>query len=252
MRVEVNGHLASATELRHPALVNYGHLTALQVRAGRVRGLDLHLARLDAANRELFGAGLDGDLVRRHLRHALAELADAAVRITVYQPDGHEQVSVLVAVRAPVDPPARPVRLKTVAYQRPLPHVKHTGGFAQIHFGRLAVRAGFDDALLVGPDGVVSETATGNVAMVDGVGVGVVWPDAPCLAGITMRLLETTVSSNRAPVRVADLPSYAGMIATNSIGIVAVDQVDDVRIPVDRDMLATIMRGYESVAWQSI
>ena len=42
------------------ALGSYGHFTAMQVRAGATRGLPLHLARLDAANRELFGVPLAG------------------------------------------------------------------------------------------------------------------------------------------------------------------------------------------------
>ena len=53
------------------ALGSYGHFTAMQVRAGATRGLPLHLARLDAANRELFGVPLAGQ-------------ADASVRVYVY------------------------------------------------------------------------------------------------------------------------------------------------------------------------
>lgn len=33
----------------------------MQVRDLRTRGLDLHLARLDAAQREIYGTGLDGE-----------------------------------------------------------------------------------------------------------------------------------------------------------------------------------------------
>jgi hypothetical protein len=48
-----------------------GHFTAIQVRGDAVRGLGLHLSRLDLATRELFGTGLDGELVRGYIRHAL-------------------------------------------------------------------------------------------------------------------------------------------------------------------------------------
>ena len=64
MRVEVDGREATDERLRFPAFA-YGHFTAMQVRAGCVRGLDLHLRRLDAANRELFDAGQD--VVDRHV-----------------------------------------------------------------------------------------------------------------------------------------------------------------------------------------
>jgi branched-subunit amino acid aminotransferase/4-amino-4-deoxychorismate lyase len=85
-RIEVNGHPATAEELSHPALVNYGHFTAMQVRGGRTRGIDLHLARLDSANNVLFGAGLDAQLVRERIRHALGDIQDAAVRVSVFWP----------------------------------------------------------------------------------------------------------------------------------------------------------------------
>jgi branched-subunit amino acid aminotransferase/4-amino-4-deoxychorismate lyase len=75
LRVEVNGGPATAGQLANPAIVNDGHFTAMQVRGGAVRGLRLHLARLDSATRELFWTGLDGELVRAHVRHALG--ADA-------------------------------------------------------------------------------------------------------------------------------------------------------------------------------
>ncbi len=60
LRTEVDGREATAEQLRFPAFT-YGHFTAMQIRGRKVRGLALHLARLDAANRELFGVGLDGD-----------------------------------------------------------------------------------------------------------------------------------------------------------------------------------------------
>lgn len=51
---EFDGRPATEEDLGRALFFNYGHFTAMQVRGGRVRGLDLHLARLDAANRELF------------------------------------------------------------------------------------------------------------------------------------------------------------------------------------------------------
>ncbi len=57
LRAEVDGREATAEQLRFPAFA-YGHFTAMQIRGRSVRGLELHLSRLDAANRELFGAGL--------------------------------------------------------------------------------------------------------------------------------------------------------------------------------------------------
>jgi branched-subunit amino acid aminotransferase/4-amino-4-deoxychorismate lyase len=101
--------------------VNYGHFTAMQIRGGKVRGLELHLARLATATRELFGTELDGNRVRGHIRHALGRLVDASVFVTVFWPDAEDQPSVMVTVRPPVDVPTAPQRLQSVTYQRESP-----------------------------------------------------------------------------------------------------------------------------------
>ena len=75
-----------------------GHFTALQVRDGKTLGLEFHLARLDAATRELFGLGLDGDRVRRYFRHTLADdVEDATVRVNVFRPGTDDDISVMVS-----------------------------------------------------------------------------------------------------------------------------------------------------------
>lgn len=246
--IEIDGRPATAATLAHPALVNYGHLTVMQVRDGRTRGLALHLARLDEANRELFGEGLDGERVRELLRHALRDVRDASVRVGVFRPD--DAVSVMVAVRPPRPEPDRPWTLRTAVYERPAAHVKHLGTFGQIYHGRRAESAGYDDALLVDRDGVVSEGAITNLGCHDG--SSVVWPDAPALHGITMRLLERAVPSRRAPVHVTDLSSYATVFVTNSGGIAAVSRVDDVRLPVSEPIMKSLTEAYASVPWDLI
>jgi len=79
--IEIDG-VAATVDALAPTLGGYGHFTAMQIRDGRVRGLPFHLARLDGATRELFGASLDGARVRELVRHGLAsaERADASVR----------------------------------------------------------------------------------------------------------------------------------------------------------------------------
>jgi branched-subunit amino acid aminotransferase/4-amino-4-deoxychorismate lyase len=255
IRVEVDGRTATADQLQHPALVNYGHYTAMQVRDGRTRGLALHLDRLAAGTRELFDTGVDSDLIRSHIRHALSAVRDASVRVGVFLSDSRGPASVLVAVRPPVEPPSRPQALKSVPYQRPVPHIKHAGSFAQIYYGRLAGRHGFDDALLTGPGGVISEAGISNVAVHDG--TALVWPDAPCLAGITMQLLRPRldgagVPTRRGPVHLADIGSVVAAFVTNSYGIVPVGRIDDTAIPVDPDLTKTVLDVYESVAWDPI
>jgi branched-subunit amino acid aminotransferase/4-amino-4-deoxychorismate lyase len=254
LRTEVDGREATAEQLRFPAFT-YGHFTAMQIRGRSVRGLALHLSRLDAANRELFDAGLDGDLVRDLIRHALGDdMADASVRVYVGR-NGPDDVSTMITVRGPIEVAAEPVGLMSVPYQRSEPHIKHLADHGQVYHRRRAALAGFDDALLTGADGVISECGIANIAFFDG--TSVVWPDAPALQGITMQLVEprlagTGVPTRRGPVHLADLGSYRAAFVTNSRGIVPVARIDERPMTVDRDLMRTVAEVYGSVLWDTI
>jgi branched-subunit amino acid aminotransferase/4-amino-4-deoxychorismate lyase len=161
----------------------------------------------------------------------------------------------MVAVRPPVDTPSLPQTLMSVPYQRPVPHLKHAGSFGQTYYGRRAEQHGFDDALLTGPDGSISEAGISNIAFSDG--DTVIWPDAPCLAGITMQLLEPRLPAaglptRRAPVHLADLASVAAAFVTNSRGVAPVGRIDDTTIPVNPSLMKAITEIYESISWDPI
>jgi branched-subunit amino acid aminotransferase/4-amino-4-deoxychorismate lyase len=251
--VEVDGRPASAEQLKAAALDGYGHFTAMQVRDKRVRGLDLHLTRLDSANREMFGSGVDAEIVRRYIGHALGEVRDGSVRVYVRQP--RDLPSLMVTVRPPAAMAAPPWRLMSVPYQRSVAHIKHLGDFGQRFYGRLAERAGFDEALLTGPGGVISEGSITNVGFFDG--DTVIWPEAPCLAGITMQLVEAAfaghgIRSSRREVRLADVAGFSGVFVTNARGIAPVGQVDDVLADVDAAMMKALTAAFESASWDVI
>ncbi|MET7615659.1 aminotransferase class IV family protein [Streptomyces sp. NPDC005408] len=252
MHIEINGTAATADALRMPALNSYGHFTAMQVRDGKVRGLDLHLGRLDASTRELFGRGLDGARVREHIRHALAAAGvhDASVRVYVYRPDSDEPATLMVTVRPPQSMAQEPKRLMSVPYVRDFPHIKHLGGFGQNHFLGVADRAGFDEALLVAPDGLVTEGAITNIAFWDG--TSLVWPDAPSLLGMTMALLEPRLPSVRRRVTLPDLPAYRAAIVTNSQGFAPVGRIDEVEYAVDAELMKQVTAAYDAVEWDLI
>ncbi|WP_337662067.1 aminotransferase class IV family protein [Actinoalloteichus sp. AHMU CJ021] len=255
LHAEIDGQPATVDQLLLPATVNYGHVTTMQVRNRRVRGLAAHLDRLDTANRELFGTGLDGDLVRRRVRHALAARHDATVRVSAFQPEDAPTSSLLVTVRPPADPPSAPRRLRSVRYQRPLPHLKHVGTFAQLHHGRQARQDGFDDALLVGQDDLVTEGTVSNIGFLDGPEVR--WPQAPALAGVTEGLLVTGLTArgvpqHRRPVRLGDLPGLSAAFLTNSRGVSPVGRIDDHHFPVDGELMGTLHHIYASVPWDRL
>jgi len=252
IRLEVDGREPRLEDLYHPLLTGYGHFTAMQLRAGRVRGLSLHLSRLAAATRELWSADLDTDQVRAYAAHAVRDIADAAVRIMIYHP---AELRVLVLVRPPSSPPAAPLALRSARYERPAAHIKHLGGFGQGYHAAQAVAAGFDDALLVDHTGAVEEAAIYNVGFYDG--TTVTWPTAPHLSGIAMQLLaprlpEAGISSRTARVELSDLPSFRAAFVTNSIGITAVRRIDDIEYPIDATLMSALTRAESTIPWDAL
>ncbi|MFG1942249.1 aminotransferase class IV [Nonomuraea sp. NPDC048826] len=249
MGAVIDGRPAEAGDVALAMSARYGHFTAMQVRGGKVRGLARHLDRLAGATRELFGQELDLDRVLASVR--ALEAVDASVRVFVCDAGG---VRVIAVSDAPVWPAATPKGLKSVRYQRFLPHIKHTGGFPQGYLGRLAEREGYDEALLTSDDGVISEGGITNLGCFDG--DRVIWPDAPMLRGITMQVLEAELARAGVPcgrrvLRVADLPGFPLVFLTNSWGVVAVDRVDDLRLKVDEALLARVTGCYENAGWDS-
>lgn len=215
--VELNGEPVDSVNVDLLRATSYGHFTSMQVRDGRVRGLDLHLERLDAASRELFGSGLPGDRVLAHLRGALhrSGARDASVRIAAFR-----GATLLVTVSDPIAPTATPPRLLAVEHERAVPHLKHTGTFALVYFGEQARSAGYDDAIFVDRAGHISEATIWNVCFA--AGDRIVWPRAAVLPGITMLTLQqglaaTGVDSEEREIALADLDSYDAAYLTNSI-----------------------------------
>jgi branched-subunit amino acid aminotransferase/4-amino-4-deoxychorismate lyase len=104
--------------------------------------------------------------------------------------------------------------------------------------------------LLTSADGTVSETAVANIGFFDG--PGIVWPDAPLLHGITMQLLEQTLPSRRARVRVQDFAAFSGAFVANARGIAAVSHVDDVSLPVQAGRMEVVDEAYAAVPWDAI
>ncbi|MFF4219277.1 aminotransferase class IV [Streptomyces nondiastaticus] len=252
--VQVNGHAMAPDPLPTMLMGGYGHMTAMQVRNSSVQGLGLHLARLKAANRELFGQELDGGLVVGRMRQALDEagVRDASVRVYVYAPPDGDSPVTMVVVRPPVPAPTSPQRLRSVPYVRPFAHLKHVGVFGQAHHLRRVQAGGFDEALLVGADGLVTEGAITNVGFVEG--RAVVWPEGPSLDGITMLLLRRELEQagmtwRQQPVRLDDVARFDAAFVSNSTGIAPIARIDDISFPHDDHLVRVLPKLYEQVPW---
>jgi branched-subunit amino acid aminotransferase/4-amino-4-deoxychorismate lyase len=251
--VELNGHAPGLDEVHRLVTVNYGHFTAMQVRGGRVRGLALHMARLDDGNEEFYGRRMDVSdehRVRELIKHALAGAADASVRVAMVP--GAEGPDVLVTVSDPApDEAGPPLRVVTSGYARDWPEHKTVAGMAKLVEQRQARQAGYDDALLVGPDDRVREGTTWNVAFWDG--AEVIFPVGPMLKGVTMVLLQIAMSMTGRPWRLrpverAELPDLLAAVATSSrCPAQPIGSIDGVKFP-EGDRLAAVL----DAAWADV
>lgn len=262
--IEVDGSPATTTSLG-PALSGYGHFTYMQVRARAVRGLDLHLDRLTGATRQLFGAELDIERTRAYIRHALegADREDASVRVQIFPGDPGVLMTgtaleprVMVMVRPPAEPATGPQRLRSVEYERLLPHLKHLDTMGLIQQSRRARHEGFDDALLTDRAGHVTEAALANLVLVED--RGFVWPDSPALPGVMRGLLRRGMARLDVPVRdrtiqLGELSRYSAAFLTNSISPAQpVASVDSVLFSVDASARSLLHKCYETNAWDRL
>jgi branched-subunit amino acid aminotransferase/4-amino-4-deoxychorismate lyase len=262
--VELNGAPATADDLRHLVQTNYGHFSAMRVHDGGVRGLDLHLARIEAATLELFGTPVDRDRVRACLRHATGGRQGAlSLRVNIFSralsrermADAAEP-DVLVTVGPAARAVAPPLRIKSFRYTRTLAHVKHVGTFPLFYYRRLAQQAGFDDALFVDASGCVEEGSIWNIGFFDG--DGIVWPDAPHLTGIGMQLLQAGLArhgmaSAMQPVPLDGIGRFRSAFFTNSSTAVRmIARIDHVAFGVDPALEARLRDIHDSNPLQQI
>ena len=236
----IDGRPAGLEDLGRQALFNYGALTSFRVEGGGVRGLDLHLERLNRSAIELFGEAVVEDHLRDQMRAALAGRTEAWLRISLFsselslrQPDWIGAPQVMISVSAPPSPLPGGVRLQSQTYAREAPHLKHVATMGLLRARRRARLAGYDDALFTDEAGRISEGSLWNIGFIEG--DAVVWPDASMLDGVAQALIREALDRAGSPqrtevVRLSDLSRFDAAFLCNSATpaaeIVAVDAYD--------------------------
>lgn len=255
--------------MNREAAADAGHFTTMQLRGGQVQGRDWHLMRLVLASRELYGGDPGKGEILRRMREALLPAGswngDCTLRVRVLPPHsgyrssampGHRdtRLRIEVELEPPRDPPASPLRVGSHPGLRVFPRVKHLATAFQSGARAQAQAAGFDDALFVDAEGLVSEGTFWNIAFRDE--AGIVWPEAPMLDGVTQRLLQNAlqdagVPQRRTAVRLAELPAMRAAFALNSRGVQDIAAVDGCLFPGDghmsarlRELLAAVPRQH--------
>lgn len=255
---QLNGRTATADDLAPLAFAGFAHFTAMQVRGGRVRGLDLHLQRLRNASIELFGHAIADDRLRALLGSALRSApADLSLMATIYPRAGeftttgrHTEPDVLIRTGPASSGPKGPLALAALEHERMLPAIKHVGEIAKTYYMHKAAEQGFDDAAFVDRAGRLSEGSIWNLAFWDG--TTVIWPDAAMLIGTTMSIVRRQLHRQGIPQRVqaislANLPDLRGAVVMNSwTPGVPVNRIGSVTVPAAPAFLDILHRVYEA------
>ncbi|WP_162870314.1 aminotransferase class IV [Kitasatospora cineracea] len=149
------------------------------------------------------------------------------------------------------------LRVRTVTYERELPHLKHAATLGLTYQTLQARKSGFDDVLFVGRDGFVREGSVWNAAFWDG--EQVLWPDAPVLPGITMQLLQAALTRVGVPwstrrLTTGDLPALRAAAATNShCPNQPLAAIDRVLFPGgDTGLTEVLAAAWAEVPWDSV
>ncbi|AUG82054.1 hypothetical protein CFP65_7475 [Kitasatospora sp. MMS16-BH015] len=260
LTMEINGRPATTDDLHRVATWNYGHFTSMQVRGGAVRGLELHLRRLAGASRELFGSAVEAqdERIPELIRHGLGDQSDASVRVSIVPTaTSLARTDVMVSVSDPVaDTPKPPLRVRTVTYERELPHLKHAATLGLTHQFLQARNAGFDDVLFLGRDGLLREGSVWNLALWDG--HQVLWPEAPVLPGITMQLLQAGLSRIGVPwsarrLTTDSLSALRAAAATNShCPSQPLAGIDEFAFTGGQELTEVLDAAWATVPWDSV
>ncbi|MCG5468903.1 aminotransferase class IV [Micromonospora sp. LAH09] len=258
--VELNGGPADVDAMHRAATWNYGHFTSMQVRNRAVIGLGLHLCRLREGSAALFpdATSPSDDEIRAFIGHALRDEQDASVRVTVLPSlTNGASTDVMVSVSEPtLETPRPPLRVRTVRYERELPHLKHMATLGLTYHYLQARRAGFDDVLFAGQDGFLREGSVWNIAFWDG--DRVIWPEAPMLTGITMQVLRLGMRKLGIPDETRRLTreSLNGIRAaatTNShCPAQPVAAVDETAFPGDDTFTSLLHRAWQEAPWEPV
>jgi branched-subunit amino acid aminotransferase/4-amino-4-deoxychorismate lyase len=261
--LRIDGASATSEDLAGLALVNYGAYTSFRVEAGGARGLDLHLARLEASAVELFGEAVGEARLRELMRAAVVDRAEGFLRVSLFAPEIGPRAPnwsgtprVMTAMFPPPPPLADSLRLAVQSYAREAPHLKHVATFGLIRARRLARAQGFDDALFVDEAGRISEGSLWNIGFIEG--DRVVWPEAPMLAGVGQALIRRGLAGvgmddTVEPLHLDDLARFdAAFICNSATPACPVVAVGEHAFPVRANAIGRLREAWASNPVQPI
>ena len=227
----VDGREPVANELLHLAMYPYGAYTSFVVEHGAIRGLDLHISRLEHASTTLFGSTVENRRIRHAIRQHISYAGEnVRMRICLFNPNfdlaapaATDTISILTTstpdTTVDTTTPGAALHVRTTAAVRQLYDVKTISMLDQIVARRQAHIDGFDDVLFIEHDTVLEGT-TWNVTLFNNTTMTATTPTGALLEGVTAALLGTTATMlgyahERRPVKTAEMFTANLVVASN-------------------------------------
>jgi branched-chain amino acid aminotransferase len=225
----VDGELVALTEARIPVtddglLRGDGVFEVMRLYDGVPFARDLHLQRI-ARSAENLRLELDVASISREIDALLASAApgDALLRVVATR-GGHR---IVLVEPLPVLPDAVALGYVTFAPVRVLDGVKSLSYAANMHATRLARERGFDEALLVTPDGHVLELPTASFFWVLDAEVSTPPLSEHVLDSITRRIVIDVAAAKEKIVTPAELESADEAFVASSVReVIAVSRIE--------------------------
>ena len=236
----------------------FGFFETIRVKEGRVCRLDAHIHRFTRAWKNLFpGPPPDvtwKDIIGQVIEKNRLTETTAAVKLLATRGDGQEDRAngTLVVLARPYRHRlavigATGLKLATYPHPRQTPLADHkTSNYLYYYLaGRWAQAKGTDEAIILNPDGTLSETNTANILVISGKRVRT--PHSPHVLGGTMQMavckcLETMgYAIETEPIRPADISDTETVLLTNSLmGAVPALSLDDRQLTFDTSLVDSI------------
>jgi len=258
----VDGKPASPDTVERFAFAGYAHFTNIQVRHGRVKGIDTHLDRLRDASEKLFGRANSDEEVRSYMRATLRGSEPAVtLRVTACSPDGdytttHPKPIIVTRLGPPAPALSNGLAMTTYEYERFLPELKLVGDPAKTYYLRKAADEGYDDAVLVDHFGRLVCGTIWNLAFWKD--DSVIWPEGDILLGTTMRMVRRQlrtlgVPQRVEPVHLIDVGRYDGAVVMNSWSPgVAIRAIGDTPISYSPEFVDVLHRAFAREEWAMV
>lgn len=257
-QAHINGQPATLSELVPLAFAGFAHFTAMQVRDSKIKGLDLHLARLQKASKEFFGRMLPEEQLISYIKTAIDKgPKDQSLTVTLFSRHGEFAAAsmdtepvVLIRSSAPANGPKGPLRLSRADHERPLASIKHVGEAGKTYYLHQAIRQGFDDAVFVDRHGRLSEATIWNLVFWDG--ETVIWPQATMLQGTMMSIVQRQldrlgIAQRHEEINFERLMGLSGAAVMNSwTPGIAVTAIDTTVFAVATPFISLLHKAYQA------